>query len=73
MRAAINDSFSEFLNKTETLNKWRRGLTYSNNTDNVYIQKIQAIINYAINDCLAVTKLAYLIKGAKIVSLSILN
>ena len=59
LQAAIVEQFQQFLDKTETLNRWSRPLHYSYNTETN--KKIQSMINYAIHDCLAVTKLASLI------------
>jgi hypothetical protein len=55
LKAAISDQFNELLDKRETLNRWSRGLDRSS-TDRDY-DKIQRMIHYAANDCLAVTKL----------------
>jgi 3'-5' exonuclease len=56
LQAAIADQCGEFLNKSERLNTWSRGL-HRRRTD-PYWRKIQSMIFYAVNDCLAVTKLA---------------
>jgi hypothetical protein len=53
LQAAIADRFEQFLDKSQTLNTWSRGLQRHNNN------KIQSMINYAVNDCLSVTKLAH--------------
>ena len=56
LQAAIADQFKQFLDKTETLNTWSQGLDqcYTHS----YRDKIQSMIQYAVNDCLAITKLA---------------
>ncbi|CAF2085887.1 unnamed protein product [Rotaria magnacalcarata] len=50
LQAAIHDQFGQFLDKTERLNIWSRDLTKSTS-------KSISMIQYAVNDCLAVTKL----------------
>ena len=60
LQAAIADTFDEFLDKTQTWNVWSRGL-YDPRRQHRYDSKVQSMINYATNDCLAVTKLAYAI------------
>ena len=60
LQAAIADTFDEFLDKKQTSNVWSRGL-YHPRRQHPYNSKIQSMINYAANDCLAVTKLAYTI------------
>jgi hypothetical protein len=62
LQAAVAASFDEFLDKSETLNQWSRGLDRSPRT-----LKRQGMIDYAVNDCLAVTKLASLM-GLRLVS-----
>ena len=56
LQAAVADQFEQFLDKTETLNTWSRGLDRLH--ADRYKDKIQSMIQYAVNDCLAVTKLA---------------
>ncbi|CAF5205874.1 unnamed protein product [Rotaria magnacalcarata] len=58
LQPAILATYGEFLDKTETLNIWSRGLGQPNQYNNA---KIQSMICYAVNDCLAVTKLAHTI------------
>ncbi|CAF1033996.1 unnamed protein product, partial [Rotaria magnacalcarata] len=58
LQPAILATYGEFLDKTETLNIWNRGLGQPNQYNNA---KIQSMICYAVNDCLAVTKLAHTI------------
>jgi hypothetical protein len=65
LQPAIADEFNQFLNKNETLNIWSRGLYRPDNK--MYNHKMISMINYAIDDCLAVTKLAQHI-GNKVVS-----
>lgn len=60
LQSAIVELFDEFLNKSETLNQWSRGLSRIPQTREEAF-KIQSMIQYATNDCLAVTKLAYAI------------
>jgi hypothetical protein len=60
LQAAIADTFVEFLDKKHTLNVWSRGLYHPRRLHR-YNSKVQSMINYAANDCLAVTKLAYAI------------
>ena len=57
LQAAIANIYNQFLDKSETLNVWSRGL-YCRNTG-VSSVKLASMINYVINDCLAVTKLAF--------------
>lgn len=60
LQSAIVELFDEFLNKSETLNQWSRGLSRIPQTPEEAF-KIQSMIQYATNDCLAVTKLAFAI------------
>ena len=60
LQAAIAETFDEFLDKRQTWNIWSRGL-YDPRRQHRYDSKVQSMINYATNDCLAVTKLAYTI------------
>jgi hypothetical protein len=57
LQYAIVNTYGQFLNKKEKLNIWSRGLYRRN--DEEYNEKLLSMIKYAINDCLAVTKLAY--------------
>jgi 3'-5' exonuclease len=63
LQAAIADLFDQFLDKTETMNVWSRGLAGVHRPAYRYndAAKLEAMIRYAANDCLAVTKLAWLI------------
>lgn len=63
--AAIANLFHERLDKRETLNQWSRGLDRLSR--DACFNKVQRMISYAANDCLAVTKIANAI-GEKIVS-----
>lgn len=51
LQRAIATIFDEFLDKSQTLNQWSRPLHVDHNL------KIDKMIEYAVNDCLAVTKL----------------
>jgi hypothetical protein len=51
------NTYGQFLDKNETLNIWSHGLY--RRSDEKYTGKLLSMIKYAINDCLAVTKLAY--------------
>lgn len=53
LQNAIHKMYNEFLNKKERLNTWSQGLYRQR-----YHPKIQSMIQYATNDCLAVTKVA---------------
>jgi len=57
LQYAVVNTYGQFLNKKETLNIWSRTLYRRNEEE--YTDKLLSMINYAINDCLAVTKLAY--------------
>ena len=57
LQVAISTMFDEFLDKTETLNRWSRGLSLACAPDG-HNSKLACMIQYAVNDCLAVTKLA---------------
>jgi hypothetical protein len=58
LQSAIAFTYDQFLDKSETLNRWSRGLQQHRRTASDHDhQKIQSMINYAVNDCLAVTKL----------------
>jgi hypothetical protein len=57
LQVAISTMFDEFLDKTETLNRWSRGLSLGCAPDG-HNSKLASMIQYAVNDCLAVTKLA---------------
>jgi hypothetical protein len=57
LQYAVVNTYGQFLNKYETLNIWSRGLYRRN--DEEYNEKLLSMIQYAIDDCLAVTKLAY--------------
>ena len=59
LQYAVVDTFQQFLNKHETLNKWSRGLYRQH--DQQYTTKLVSMIEYAVGDCLAVTKLAYVL------------
>ena len=61
LQTAIRETFNQFLDKSETFNTWSRGL-FNYHSQHRNEQKIEAMINYAVNDCLAVTKLANRIK-----------
>jgi hypothetical protein len=63
--SAIANLFHERLDKRETLNQWSRGLDRL--PRDACFNKVQRMISYAANDCLAVTKIAYAI-GETIVS-----
>ena len=56
LQAAIADQCGEFLDISEQWDTWSQGLD-RRRTDS-YRQNIQLMIIYAVNDCLAVTKLA---------------
>ena len=56
LQAAMADEFEQFLDKNETLNIWSRGLYRPDHK--MYSHKMISMIYYAIDDCLAVTKLA---------------
>lgn len=62
LQSAVVELFDEYLEKGETFNQWSRGLhlppasSHSNHRS-----KIEAMIKYATNDCLSVTKVAYAI------------
>ncbi|CAF3600157.1 unnamed protein product [Rotaria sp. Silwood2] len=60
LQAAIKDTYEQYLDKSERLNIWSRGLHHREITKTE--NKIQTMIEYATNDCLAVTKLAYTMK-----------
>ena len=65
LQSAIVELFDEYLDKNETLNQWSRGL--SRRPRNLAEEfKIQSMIQYASNDCLAVTKVAYTIGRLKV-------
>ena len=57
LQVAISTMFDEFLDKTETLNRWSRGL-FRYCVPDGHDSKLASMIKYAVNDCLAVTKLA---------------
>jgi hypothetical protein len=57
LQSAIATTFDEFLDKSETLNTWSCALLYARHSS-VPSPRIQSMIDYAVNDCLAVTKLA---------------
>ena len=57
LQAAIADTYRQFLDKSQTWNVWSRGLYRANDKD--YTVKLLSMIEYAVRDCLAVTKLAY--------------
>ena len=61
LQAAIALAFDQFLDKSETMNTWSRGLQQHSPPSGRDQQKIQSMIQYAVNDCLAVTKLVDLI------------
>jgi hypothetical protein len=61
LQAAIAETFDEFLDKKQTLNVWSRGL-YDPRRPPRSNSQVQSMINYAVNDCLAVTRLAYAIE-----------
>ncbi|CAF3803711.1 unnamed protein product [Rotaria magnacalcarata] len=52
LQLAIANTYHQFLDKSQTLNNWSRGLGQCHNA------KISSMIQYACNDCLSVTKLA---------------
>lgn len=54
LQPAIHNTFGEFLDKSQRLNRWSRGLYC-----NPHNPKVRSMIIYAMNDCLAVTKLAF--------------
>ncbi|CAF4179300.1 unnamed protein product, partial [Rotaria sordida] len=56
LQKAIYVIYDEFLDKSQRLNKWSRGLYRHNNKEDD--DKISSMICYATNDCLSVTKLA---------------
>ncbi|CAF3720493.1 unnamed protein product [Rotaria sordida] len=56
LQMAIYVIYNEFLDKTQRLNIWSRGLHRRNNKEDD--DKILSMIYYATNDCLSVTKLA---------------
>lgn len=56
LQAAILATFTEYLDQTQRLNRWSHGLERLHRYDH---GKNQLMINYAINQCLSVTKLAY--------------
>ena len=61
LQAAIAFAFDQFLDKSETMNTWSRGLQQRSTATDRDQQKVQSMIRYAVNDCLAVTKLVDLI------------
>ena len=65
LQSAIVELFNEFIDKSETLNQWSRGLSRTPRSLKEEF-KIQSMIQYATNDCLAVTKLAYAIGRLKL-------
>ncbi len=67
LQCAVADTYRQFLNKHETLNVWSQCVYRQN--DGEYTKKLVSMIKYAANDCLAVTKLAYII-GQDIRSMS---
>ncbi|CAF3329348.1 unnamed protein product [Rotaria socialis] len=59
LQLAIVNTYHEFFDKSQTINRWSRTLVrYNHNQIN---SKISAMINYACYQCLAITKLAYTI------------
>jgi hypothetical protein len=73
LQCAISDTLGQFLDKSKTLQVWSRGLYRKH--DYEYTNNLLSIINYAINDCLAVTKIAYIMGediGSTIINLILL-
>lgn len=66
LQAAVADQFDEYLDKTQRLNRWSRGLDCE--AHGRHNPKVRAMINYAVNDCLAVTKLARRMHMIKVIS-----
>ncbi|CAF2084741.1 unnamed protein product [Rotaria magnacalcarata] len=60
LQLAIANTYHQFLDKSQTLNNWSRGLGQCHNA------KISSMIQYACNDCLSVTKLACTIGKLKV-------
>ncbi|CAF1542940.1 unnamed protein product [Adineta ricciae] len=58
LQCAVASTYQQFLNKDRTLNIWSCSLDLSKNNNNSN-SKILSMVQYAVNDCLAVTKLAY--------------
>lgn len=67
LQKAIAYTFGEFLDKRRTLSCWSRSLRSNHSNQRSTLSKYQTrtviidMIQYAIDDCLAVTKLAYLL------------
>ncbi|CAF3943814.1 unnamed protein product [Rotaria sp. Silwood1] len=73
LQDAIKIAFQQFLDKNETVNKWRCGLDYKLNTWKIKLfsknhsnaneekEKRTLMIKYAVADCTAVTKLYFMI------------
>ncbi|CAF4630506.1 unnamed protein product, partial [Rotaria sp. Silwood2] len=67
LQMAIAYAFHEFLDKSRTKSRWIRNLDITNNNRssvvNLKVNRIvEEMIEYAVNDCLAVTKLVSMLK-----------
>ncbi|CAF1420434.1 unnamed protein product [Rotaria sordida] len=67
LQMAIAYTCHEFLDKNSTKSGWSRNLDIINNNrlsimDTIQKETIQQMIQYAVNDCLAVTKLVSILK-----------
>lgn len=61
LQEVIADVFNQFLDERETLNEWSQ--SFNRPTDIVTLdpRKQEPLVNYAVNQCLAVTRVAFLI------------
>ena len=67
LQKAIAFTFGEFLDKSRTLSHWSRFLSSTNSTRALLVEKtsrsmVDNMILYAVDDCLAVTKLKWVIE-----------
>ena len=65
LSVALAMSTDEYLDDRERSNTWSAGLLPSNG-QNWTLQKIERMIDYATNTCLAITKLARFIRASKV-------